>query len=65
MSKKEYVFTRNVEVKEETYIWANSYEEAEDIYTSGGGNTEEVEFNGGDWECIDNPDELEEVVDDE
>ena len=29
--KKEYVFTRTVEVTEETYICANSYEEAEDI----------------------------------
>tara|TARA_R100000315_G_C5083365_1_gene48187 strand:+ start:102 stop:326 length:225 start_codon:yes stop_codon:yes gene_type:complete len=54
--KKEYVFTRTVEVTEETYICANSYEEAEDIYTSGGGDTEEVDYNDGDWRCLKNPD---------
>ena len=54
--KKEYIFVRAVEVIEETTVMANSYEEAETVYCSGGGVTEEVNYNDGDWECINNPD---------
>jgi hypothetical protein len=39
---------------------ANSYEEAEDIFCRGGGDTDEVDSNGGDWECILNADDFEE-----
>ena len=54
--KIEYIFVRAVEVIEETTVMANSYEEAETVYCSGGGVTEEVNYNDGDWECINNPD---------
>jgi len=58
--KKLYMFNNHVTVTEETQVEAESYEEAVDIFLSGGGITDEVEYHGGDWECIDNPDELEE-----
>ncbi len=56
--KKEYVFTRTVEVVEETTVMANSYEEAEDIFCSGGGDTEEVDCNNSHWECITGYDDI-------
>jgi hypothetical protein len=63
--KKEYIFSNFVCITEETDVMANSYEEAVDIFLAGGGNTDEVDSNGGDWECISNPDEdTEEVSDD-
>ena len=49
-----------IDLAKETYIWANSYEEAEDIFCRGGGDTDEVDCNGGDWECILNADNFEE-----
>jgi len=58
--KKLYTFSNTVLITEETTVEAKSYDEAVDIFLSGGGDTEEVKSNGGDWECIDNPDELEE-----
>ena len=54
---KEYLFSNVCTVVEETLVKAKSYEDAVDIYLSGGGQTEEVDSFGGDWECIDNPDE--------
>ena len=56
--KKEYVFVRTVEVVEETTVMANSYEEAEDIFCSGGGDTEEVDSNSCHWECITGYDDI-------
>ena len=61
--KKEYIFSNTVTITEETEVIADSYEEAVDIFLSGGGTTDEVDANGGDWECISNPDDLEEVSD--
>ena len=58
--KKEYIFSNTVLITEETSVMANSYEEAEDIFLSGGGDTDEVDCNGGDWECILNADDFEE-----
>jgi len=58
--KKLYIFSNAVSVTEETQVEAKSYDEAVDIFLSGGGVTYEVDANGGDWECIDNPDELKE-----
>lgn len=63
--KKEYLFSNTVLITEETTVFANSYEEAENIFLSGGGDTDEVDSNGGDWECIENPDEYEEENDEE
>lgn len=57
---KQYIFSNVVTVVEETTIKAKSYEDAEDLFLSGEGETDEVEHFGGDWECIDNPDEYEE-----
>ena len=54
--KKEYIFSNTVLITEETTVMANSYEEAEDIFCRGGGDTDEVDSNGGNWECIKNPD---------
>ena len=63
--KKEYIFSNLVCITEETDVMADSYEQAVDIFLSGGGNTEEVDCNGGVWECISNPDEdTEEIKDD-
>ena len=61
--KKEYIFSNTVLITEETFVMAKSYEEAEGIFLSGGGDTEEVDANGGDWECIENPDEWEDEED--
>jgi hypothetical protein len=58
---KEYLFSNVRTVVEETLVKAKSYDEAEDIYLSGGGETDEVDSFGSDWECIDNPDECDEV----
>ena len=58
--KKLYMFSNTVTVTEETQVEAKSYEEAVDIFLSGGGDNEEVNCNSGDWDCIDNPDELKE-----
>jgi len=60
--KKEYVFSNTVTITEETEVIANSYEEAVDIFLSGGGTTDEVDANDGFWECIYNPNDLEEGV---
>ena len=60
---KEYLFSNVCTVVEETLVKAKSYEDAVDIYLSGGGQTDEVDSFGGDWECIDNPDEYEENED--
>ena len=59
---KEYLFSNVCTVVEETLVKAKSYEDAVDIYLSGGGETDEVDSFGGDWECIDNPDECEECA---
>ena len=53
--KKEYIFSNTLTITEETEVIANSYEEAVDIFLIGGGTTDEVDANGGDWECISNP----------
>ena len=58
--KKLYVFSYTVIVYEETQVEAKSYDEAVDIFLSGGGVTDVVDSSGGDWECIDNPDVLQE-----
>ena len=63
MKKKEYIFSNTVLITEETFVMANSYEEAEDIFFSGGGKTHEVASNGGNWDCIQNADDFEEVSD--
>ena len=57
---KYYVFSNTVTITEETVVKAETYEKAEDIFLSGGGDTDEVDSTGGDWECIENPDEYEE-----
>ena len=57
---RNYIFLVTQLVLEETQVEAKSYDEAVDIFLSGGGVTYEVDANGGDWECIDNPDELKE-----
>ena len=63
IKKKEYIFSNTVTITEETSVMANSYEEAEDIFLSGGGKTDEVDSNGGNWDCIQNADDLEEDED--
>ena len=35
--------------------WCETYEEAVDIFLSGGGTTDEVDSTGGNWECIQGP----------
>ncbi len=60
---KDYVFSNTVTITEETVVKAESYEKAQDIFLSGGGDTDEVDANGGDWECIENPDEWEDEED--
>jgi hypothetical protein len=58
MSKpKEYIFSNTFTVTEETEVLANSYDEAVEIFLSGGGVTDEVYHSGGDWECIQEPDD--------
>ena len=58
--KKLYMFSNTVTVTEETQVEAKSFAVAVDIFYSGVGITDEVDANGGDWEGIDNTDELEE-----
>jgi len=58
---KEYIFSNTFTVTEETEVLANSYDEAVEIFLSGGGVTDEVDQSGGDWECIQEPTEEEEV----
>lgn len=58
--KKLYVFSDHHTISYRTEVEADSYDEAVDIFLSGDGDTEEVDSRGGDWQCIDNPDELEE-----
>ena len=53
--KKEYIFSNTFTVTEETEVLAKSYEEAVDIFLSGGGTTDEVDTSGGNWECIQEP----------
>jgi hypothetical protein len=67
MSKpKEYIFSNRVTIVEQTSITADSYDKALDIFLSGGGDTEEVDSYGDDWECILNADDFEdEGIDDE
>jgi len=58
MSKtKEYIFSNTFTVTEETEVLANSYDEAVEIFLSGGGTTDEVDSSGGNWECIQEPTE--------
>ena len=58
MSKpKEYIFSNTFTVTEETEVLANSYDEAVEIFLSGGGVTDEVDTSGGDWECIQESDD--------
>tara|TARA_R110002049_G_scaffold5132_1_gene35469 strand:+ start:247 stop:438 length:192 start_codon:yes stop_codon:yes gene_type:complete len=59
-NKKEYIFSNTFRVTEETEVLANSYDEAVDIFLSGGGTTDEVCSSGGDWECIQEPTDDEE-----
>ena len=59
-NKKEYIFSNTFTVTEETEVLANSYDEAVDIFLSGGGTTDEVCSSGGDWECIQEPTDDEE-----
>ena len=54
-NKKEYIFSNTFTVTEETEVLANTYEEAVDIFLSGGGTTDEVDSCGGNWECIQEP----------
>jgi hypothetical protein len=59
--KKEYIFSNTVLITEETSVMANSYEEAEGIFLSGGGKTDEVHTSDSvDWDCIQNADDFEE-----
>ena len=58
--KKLYVFSYHETISYRTEVEADSYDKAVDIFLSGGGDNEEVNCNSGDWDCIDNPDELEE-----
>ena len=56
--KKEYIFSHTFLITQETSVMANSYEEAENTFCSGGGDTDEVDsvVSNGDWKCIQNPD---------
>tara|TARA_X000001382_G_scaffold130115_2_gene123952 strand:- start:842 stop:1033 length:192 start_codon:yes stop_codon:yes gene_type:complete len=54
-NKKEYIFSNTFITTEETEVLANSYDEAVDIFLSGGGTTDEVDSSGGKWECIQEP----------
>ena len=56
---KEYIFSNTVTIVEETTVVARTYEDAVDLFLSGKGDTEEINSFGSDWECIDNPDEME------
>lgn len=58
---KEYIFSNTFTITEETEVLANSYDEAVDIFLSGGGVTDEVYHSGGNWECIQEPTEEEEM----
>ena len=58
--KKLYVFSDHHTISYRTEVEAESYDEAVDKFLLGYGHSEEVNSNCGDWECIDNPDELEE-----
>ena len=53
--KKLYVFSDHHTISYRTEVEADSYDEAVDKFLSGDGDSEEVNSNGGDWECIDNP----------
>ena len=57
---KEYIFSNTVTVVEETTIHAKSYEDAESLFLSGKGKVDIVDEFGGDWSCIDNPDQIKE-----
>jgi len=59
-NKKEYIFSNTFTTTEETEVLANSYDEAVDIFLSGGGITHEVDTSGGNWECIQEPTDDEE-----
>jgi|TARA_R100000426_G_scaffold27186_2_gene22814 hypothetical protein len=54
--KKEYIFSHTLLITQETTVMANTYEEAENTFCSGGGDTDDVDCSNGDWECIQNPD---------
>jgi len=57
---KEYIFSNTVTVVEETTIHAKSYEDAESLFLAGKGKVDIVDEFGGDWSCIDNPDQIKE-----
>ena len=57
---KEYIFSNTVTVVEETTVKAKSYEDAESLFLSGKGKVDIVDEFGGDWSCIDNPDQIKE-----
>ena len=61
---KEYVFSNTVTVVEETTVKAKSYENAESLFLSGKGKVDIVDEFGGDWSCIDNPDQIKEFDND-
>ena len=56
---KEYIFRYSYTVIEDTTVTAKSYDDAVDIFLSGGGVKDEVDHSSGDWECIQEP--IEEV----
>ena len=49
---KEYIFEHYDDVTYETLVEAKSYAEAEKIFLSGGGTTDESNRNGSGWEFI-------------
>ena len=57
---KEYIFSNTVTVVEETTVKAKSYEDAESLFLAGKGKVDIVDEFGGDWCCIDNPDQIKE-----
>ena len=56
---KEYIFSQTTTVVEETTVQAKNYAHAVHLFLLGKGKTDEVDSFGSDWECIDNPDEME------
>tara|TARA_B100000212_G_scaffold329912_1_gene295653 strand:+ start:3153 stop:3362 length:210 start_codon:yes stop_codon:yes gene_type:complete len=58
--KKQYIFGHTLNIAQETSVMANSYEEAVELFTTNGGETEQVDSfdtaQAGDWVDIKNPD---------
>ena len=52
---KEYIFRYSYTVIEDTTVTAKSYDDAVDIFLSGGGVKDEADHGPGDWECIQEP----------